>query len=114
MRILRIVQVGTLVIIGAYGVVVHNANPEPLALPGLLSLPPALVLLVVAVTSFAAGWIPTRLRAWRRSREVVRLERRIAELEQHVPSYDRTPVAPVIPDRVAPSEDELAVEDVRS
>lgn len=114
MRIVRIVQVATLVVIGAYGVVIHNANPEPLALPGLLSLPAALVLLVVAVASFAAGWIPATVRAWRRSREVVRLERRVAELEQHVPSYDRTPAAPVIPDRVAPAEDERGLEDVRS
>lgn len=112
MRIVRIVQVVALVIIGAYGVIVHNANPEPLALPGLLSLPPSLVLLVTAVVAFLVGWLPARLRAWRRGREVARLERRILELEQHVPSYDRTPTAPVIPDRVAPPVEDRPVEDV--
>lgn len=114
MRIVRTVQIVTLIVIGVYGIIVHNANPEPLALPGLLSLPPALVILFAVVVSFLAGWLPARLRAWRKTREVARLERRIAELEQHVPNYDRRPAAPVIPDRVAPPEEEpSAVEDVR-
>lgn len=113
MRIVRIVQVVTLVVLGVYGVIVHNANPDPLALPGLVPLSPALVVLAAAVVAFLVGWLPTRLRVWRRSREVTRLERRIAELEQHVPNYDRTPATAVIPDRDAlGDEEDRSLEDV--
>ena len=104
MRVVRILQVVALVLLFAYGVMVHNANPEPLALPYLVPVSPAAALLVAIVIAFLMGWIPPRLRAWRRSREVARLERRIAELEQHVPAYDLRPGTPVIPDRNAPRE----------
>lgn len=99
MRIALILQIVALVVVAVYGAMIHAANPDPMALPGLLSLPVSLVLLSVAVTAFLVGWIPPSLRAWRRRRDVRRLERRIAELEQHVPSYDLHPATPVIPDR---------------
>lgn len=103
MRIVRIVQIAIALLALAYVAVVQNANPEPLALPGLLPLPVWLVALLTAVLSYLAGWLPATVRAWRRGREIHRLERRVADLESHVPSYDRASSAPVIPDRAPPS-----------
>ena len=99
MRIVRILQIVALALLVIYGVMVHNANPQLLALPGLLSLPPMLVLVGVVVLTFLLSWIPPRLQVWRRDRDVARLQRRVAELEQHVPNYDLHPTRPVIPDR---------------
>jgi uncharacterized integral membrane protein len=101
-RIVRIVQIAIALLAVGYVSIVQNANPEPLALPGLLPLPVWLVVLLTAVLSFLAGWLPSTLRAWRRGREIKRLERRVADLESHVPSYDRASSAPVIPDRAPP------------
>lgn len=98
----RIVQVVILVLATTYLVIVQGANPAPLALPGLLPLPLWLVVVGVAVAAYVAGRLPAGLRAWRARREVNRLERRVAELESHVPSYDRSSDAPVIPDRGTP------------
>lgn len=102
MRIGRIVQL--LVLIGAivFILIVQGANPAPLALPALLPLPIWIVLLGTALVAFLAGWLPASVRAWRLRREVQRLERRVAELESHVPSYDRSHEAVVIPDRAFP------------
>ena len=52
------------------------------------------------------GWLPTRLLAWRRGRELRRLEKRVAELEpKQVPLAVTDPYHPdefpVIPDRGA-------------
>lgn len=103
MRIVRIVQIAIALLAIVYVSIVQNANPEPLALPGLLPLPVWLVVSLTAVISFLAGWLPATVRAWRRGREVNRLERRVADLESHVPSYDRASSAPVIPDRAPPA-----------
>ncbi len=98
----RIVQVVILALAITYLVIVQGANPAPLALPGLLPLPLWLVVAGVGVGAYLAGRLPASLRAWRARREVQRLERRVAELESHVPSYDRSSDAPVIPDRGTP------------
>ncbi len=103
MRIVRIVQIVILIVVVVYVAVVQNANPDPLALPWLLSLPVWLVVALTAILSFLAGWVPATVRAWRLRREVSRLERRVADLESHVPSYDRARAAPVIPDRAPPA-----------
>lgn len=110
MRIVRILQIVALVLLAVYGAMLHDANPEPLALPWLVPMPPVLVLLLVAIVAFLAGWIPPRVRLWRRGRETVRLRRRVAELEQHLPSYDLRPSPPVIPDRGTAAFDPDAVE----
>lgn len=102
MRIVRIVQIVILIIAVVYVAVVQNANPDGLSLPGLLPLPVWLVVSLTAIVAFLAGWLPATVRAWRLGRDVSRLERRVADLESHVPSYDRVRSAPVIPDR-APS-----------
>lgn len=106
-RVVRIVQALALILIAAYVLLLHNANPQSLALPGLIPMPPALVLVVSVAIAFLAGWLPPRIRLWRRSREIARLQRRIHEHEQHVPSYDRPEHAPVIPDRDAAQRDDL-------
>lgn len=113
MRTFRIAQLVVLAALVGYGVVFHNANPQPLALPGLLPLPASLVVLLVAVIAFLAGWLPATIRAWRRHREASRLQRRITELEQHVPSYDRDVSAPVIPDRASISDPDEGPESAR-
>lgn len=103
MRIVRIVQIVILIVAVVYVAVMQNANPDALSLPGLLPLPVWLVVGLTAVLSFLAGWLPATVRAWRHGREVSRLERRVADLESHVPSYDRARTAPVIPDRAPPA-----------
>jgi len=45
-------------------------------------------------------WVPAWWSALQSKRQVQRLERRIAELESHLPSYDTGRSTPVIPDRV--------------
>jgi hypothetical protein len=100
----RIVQVVILVLATIYLVIMQSANPAPLALPGLLPLPLWLIVAGVGVGAYVAGRLPAGLRAWRARREVQRLERRVAELESHVPSYDRSSDAPVIPDRGPPPQ----------
>ncbi|MDZ7801530.1 MAG: LapA family protein [Trueperaceae bacterium] len=106
MRVLRIAQVVLLALLIGYGVVFHNANPQPLALPGLLPLPASLVILLAVLIAFLSGRVPPSIRGWRQRRELARLKRRITDLEQHVPSYDRDVSAPVIPDRAAAPEPE--------
>lgn len=103
MRIVRVVQIVIVIVAVVYVAAVQNANPDPLALPWLLSLPVWLVVALTATLSFLAGWVPATVRAWRLRREVRRLERRVSDLESHVPSYDRARAAPVIPDRAAPA-----------
>lgn len=105
MRIGRIVQLVVLIAAIAYLVVIQTANPAPLALPALLPLPIWIVLFGTALAAYLAGWLPAQLRAWRNRREMQRLERRVAELESHVPSYDASHQPAVIPDRTTPSVD---------
>src|SRR6056297_2399487 len=95
-RIVRIVQIVILIVAVVYVAIVQNANPDALALPGLLPLPVWLVVALTAILAFLAGWVPATVRAWR-------LRREVADLESHVPSYDRAPAAPVIPDRAPPA-----------
>ena len=111
MRIVRIVSWVALALVVVYAFVVQNANPNLVALPGLLSLPLWLVLVLVALIAFLAGWVPGTIRAWRRGRERARLERRVAELEAHLPSYDRDPGSAVIPDRIPAVADPHRLED---
>lgn len=106
MRTGRIIQVVILVLAIVYLVIVQGANPAPLALPGLLPLPLWLIVVIAAGAGYLAGRLPAGLRAWRARRDVQRLERRVAELESHVPSYDRSADTPVIPDRATPHPDE--------
>ena len=109
MKAVRILQVIALLLLLTYFVLLHAANPIMLSLPFFLPLPPALVVGFVLVLGWLIGWTPGRVAAWRRQREITQLRRRIAELEQHLPSYDKEPIdnTPVIPDRM-PTEAERA------
>lgn len=102
MKAVRIAQILVVVALVVYFVVLHAANPTMLNLPFFLPLPPALVVAMALVVGWLIGWLPGRIAAWRRARELRRLRHRVAELEQHVPSYDKTPEhnTPVIPDRM--------------
>lgn len=102
MRVVRIVQALALLAVALYLLLLHDANPRGLSLPGAnATVPPALALAVLATAAFLTGWVPARIRLWQRHRETERLEARIRDLEQHVPNYDRPESAPVIPDRDA-------------
>lgn len=101
MTVQRIVVLVLLALVAVYVAVVHFANPAPIALPGLLSLPLWLILVVTGGLAYVAGWLPSAIRAWRLQRDHRRLERRIEELEAHLPSYAENRTAPVIPDRAA-------------
>lgn len=107
MKAVRIAQILVVVALVVYFVLLHAANPTLLNLPFFLPLPPALVVALALVVGWLIGWLPGRIAAWRRARELRRLRRRVAELEQHVPSYDKTPQydTPVIPDRMPVTDD---------
>lgn len=114
MKAVRILQVIALLMLLGYFLLLHAANPILLNLPFLLPMPPVIVLGAALLIGWLIGWVPGRIAKWRRKREADRLRRRISELEQHVPSYDKEPVenTPVIPDRM-PSDEER-VSDRRS
>lgn len=109
MKVVRIIQVAILVSLVGYFGLIHSTNPTLLHLPFLLPMPPALVLGLALLLGWSVGWVPARLSGWRRMREIRRLERRVAELEQHVPTYDKEPLrpAPVIPDRMPRDEEPI-------
>lgn len=115
MKVLRIIQILLLVALGGYLVLLHNDNPGFLRLPFVISLPPALVVTLALLVGWLVGWLPTRMALWRRRREIRRLQQRVSELEQHLPSYD-SPASegpPVIPDRaVASPSDDPWVEEI--
>lgn len=106
----RIVSILLLVLLIVYLLLFHGANPVLVELPLLLGfvppLPVSYVVIFVLVVGWLVGWLPSRIVAWRRSREIRRLEKRIAEL---TPNYAPLPAEtthqtgefPVIPDRGA-------------
>lgn len=107
MKAVRILQIFVVIALVVYFVLLHAANPTLIDLPFFLALPPALVVAMALVVGWLLGWLPGRIAVWRRARELRRLRQRVAELEQHVPSYDKTPEenTPVIPDRIPVTEE---------
>ncbi len=110
MKVGRIVGIVLLVLLVLYLLLFHAANPVLVGLPWLSVLippvPVSYVVVLALLVGFLAGWLPTRLLAWRRGREVKRLEKRLTELEP--PTVASVPQAPyqhgeypVIPDRAA-------------
>lgn len=120
MKSVRIVRVILIVALAAYLWLFHTANRQQVELPILSTiLPPLPVAYVVAaalIIGWAVGFVPARLRVWRRGRELSKLRARVAELEaasaepHYVPSSiphapATTPYVtqarevPVIPDR---------------
>jgi|GEM_PF-1131830 len=101
-KAVRIIQFLFFALLIVYLILLHNANPSSILLPFLLPLPPAFVIVVALLGGWLMGWLPNRLLLWRRKREIRKLSRRVAELEQHVPTYDKNTQSrrtPVIPDR---------------
>jgi hypothetical protein len=101
-KAIRIVQVILLVLLAAYVAIFHAANPENVRLPGLMSMPIALVVALGMVVAWLLGWLPARLRIWRLERKLAILrserDRLLDELEP--PGAGSPRPAPVIPDRV--------------
>ena len=102
MKVARIFGFIFLVLVVAYLLWLHSANPNWVNLPGFISLPAAVVIGVAGVIGWLSAWLPARLIVWRKNREIQKLTKRLSDLEYHVPSYDRLENVgdePVIPDR---------------
>ncbi len=118
MKGVRIVQVVLVAAAVVYLLLFDSANPDTVVLPLVPILPPlrvALVVVLALVIGWGVGFVPARLTAWRRGRDLQRIQKRLAELEgtattQAAPSaeaWNRREVA-VIPDRgpIYPAEDD--------
>ncbi len=109
MKVGRIVGIVLLALLVLYVLLFHAANPALVVLPWLSVLVPPLpasyIVVLALLVGFLIGWLPTRLLAWRRGRELRKLEKRVAELEPRQDPYVTAPYAqveyPVIPDRGA-------------
>ncbi len=99
----RILQVILLVLLVLYLVWFDNVNPDPLQLPLFIMLFPMRAVFVLAAALLAGwlvGWAPTRMRLWRRNRELKRLRQQVIDLEErHAPAVGIEAYEPVIPDR---------------
>lgn len=113
MKGVHIIQVILLVLAAVYLWLFHSANPGLVRLP-LTSyfLPPVPAVYVVAlalIVGLAIGFIPARLSAWRRGRELTKVKRELAQLQvqmrdsetitKRTGTYYPVPDVPVIPDR---------------
>ncbi len=102
MKPMRILQIVLAALALVYLLLLHNQNQATLSMPFFLSMPPALVVGITLVLGLGLGWVWGRLALWRQTREMKRLNARIAELEQHLPNFGPgSPAAPIIPDREA-------------
>lgn len=102
MKAARILQFLILTVILAYLLLLHSANQTNVNLPFFLDLPPAVLAAVALLLGWLLGWVPGRVGRWRKEREIRRLERRLSELEQHRPHYEKSAYEedePIIPDR---------------
>ncbi|HET8985368.1 MAG TPA: LapA family protein [Trueperaceae bacterium] len=113
MKGVRIIQVILLVLVAVYLWLFHSANPDLVRLPLLTYfLPPIPVVYVVGlalVLGLAIGFIPARLTAWRRGRELTKTKRELSQLQvqmresdtivKRTGTYYAVPELPVIPDR---------------
>lgn len=113
MKGVRIVQVILVVLVAAYLWLLHSANPDLVRLPlADYLVPPIPVTFVVALAlliGFAIGFIPARINAWRKGRELTKTKRELAQLQvqmrdsdtvvKRTGTYYAVPEHPVIPDR---------------
>jgi len=109
----RIIQVILLVLVAVYLWLFHSANPDLVQLPlTTYFLPPLPVAYVVAfalLLGLAIGFVPARLTAWRRGRELTKARRELGQLQvqlresdtivKRTGTYYAVPELPVIPDR---------------
>lgn len=112
MKVGRIIGIVLLALLVVYLLLFNAANPVDVELPLspiIPTLPVIYVVVFALVLGFLIGWLPARLLAWRRGRELRRLEQRLAELApgEVVPPPQAgyaAPDYPVIPDRAAQPE----------
>ena len=71
----------------AYLVMLHFQNPTPISLPFFISLPPAIVAAAAFLLGFLTELIPSRMALWRKSRELNKIKREIAKLQEKFPSF---------------------------
>lgn len=106
MKAIRIIQLILFLIVVVYLLLLHNTN-TPIIMPFFIPLPPALVIALGFIVGYLIGLLPGQTNAWRKNRQIAKLEKRIRELEQRLPGYASSSKQPVIPDRAA--TDELSV-----
>lgn len=102
MKAFRIIQLIGFVMVGGYLLLLHLDNDRNINMPFFISMPPAIVIAVGILLGFVAGLVPGQIGLWRKSREMRKKDRRIRELEQHLPNYRSMTDdedGPVIPDR---------------
>lgn len=105
MKASRIAIIAVVAALAVYVLVYQLNNAQllvrvPFAGPMPLYIPTLTLMLLAALTV----WVPLSLHNWQLNRERRTLERRITELEVHLPSYDRSDGEPVIPDREGRTE----------
>lgn len=113
MKAVRIVQVILVVLVAAYLWLLHSANPDLVRLPlADYFVPPVPVSFVVGaalVVGFLIGFVPPRINAWRKGRELTKTRRELEQLRvqlresdtvvKRTGTYYGVPEHPVIPDR---------------
>lgn len=101
MKATQIVYLLLVLLIGGYLLWFHSVNPSYVRLPMLISLPPALVVLLAMVLVWLLTWLALQPRVWSLGRENRKLKSQLAELEHKLiaNAAPQPPVAPVIPDR---------------
>lgn len=125
MKGVRITQVILLVLVGVYLWLFHSANPDLVRLPLLTYfLPPVPVVYVVIIAllvGLAVGFIPVRISAWRKGRELAKVNRELDQLKvqmlgnetitKRTGSYYGVAERPVIPDRAPDTDFDLEVDE---
>ncbi|CAN5775883.1 hypothetical protein BH23DEI1_BH23DEI1_15020 [soil metagenome] len=106
MKAIRIAQVVALVLVAIYGWVFHNVNPDYVILPLLISMSPALLVLIAVLLTWLLTSLPARARTWRLERRLkqTREERDALEAQLRPPLPYDPAAGPVIPDRIDPYE----------
>lgn len=113
MKGVRIIQVILLVLVAVYLWLFHSANPELVRLPlftyFLPPIPVVYVVIAALLLGLAIGFIPARVSAWRKGRELTKVKRELGQLQvqmrdsetitKRTGSYYAVPERPVIPDR---------------
>lgn len=106
----RIVQLILLVLVALYLWLFHSANPVLVELPlsgGFVpQLPAGFVVIAALLVGWLIGFVPSRVVAWRRNRDLRRANQELAELRKReatsvaqTGTYYPPPHMPVIPDR---------------
>ena len=102
MKAPHIIQVILVIALVGYLALLQNTNQDGISLPfPRAQLQTGWVLAFVITFSWLIGWVPGRITLWRKIKEIRTLDKKIQDLEQHVPSYDQDILGerPVIPDR---------------